>query len=175
MSGRMSGLSTAPSAAPASRATTASRLNVASTAEILYSVQDEMPDTAKLEISAARTSQPHLPDPMRSSSELETSSRVSSRFQRRLPGGRHDLIFKVAFGSHAAAARALRRSKMTIWRWRHDRLPLPKWVADVLDTLVQRKVEQAHEAQTQLRYFRQLPPRPPRRLTGCCAGYTPNR
>jgi hypothetical protein len=45
-------------------------------------------------------------------------------------------------------------------------------VADILDGLVQKRVEQAHEAQTQLRYFRQLPPRPPRPLTGYCAGYT---
>jgi len=98
-----------------------------------------------------------------------TSSRISLRFQRRLPGGRYDLVFRVAFGSDATAARSLRRSKMTIWRWRHDRSPLPTWVADVLDGLVQKKVEQAHEAQTQLRYFRQLPPKPPRPLSGCCA------
>jgi hypothetical protein len=108
---------------------------------------------------------------MPSRSELVTSSRISSRFQRRLPGGRHDLIFKVAFGSDAVAAKMLRRSRMTVWRWRHDRAALPKWVADVLDGLVQKRVEQAREAQAQLRYFRQLPPRPPRRLTGCCAGF----
>ena len=108
---------------------------------------------------------------MPSWSKPVTSSQNSSRFQRRHPEGRHDLIFKVAFGSDAAAARSLRRSKMTIWRWRHDRSPLPKWVVSVLDLLVQTRVEQAHEAQAQLRYFRQLPPKPPRRLTGCCARY----
>jgi hypothetical protein len=60
---------------------------------------------------------------------------------------------------------------MTIWRWRHDRSPLPKWVLSVLDGLIQKKVEQAHEAQAQLRDIRQLPLKPPRPLTGCCARY----
>jgi hypothetical protein len=95
---------------------------------------------------------------------------TSSRFERRLPGGRLDRIFKVVFGKDAAAARALRVSKMTVWRWRHDRSPLPQRVSDILDDLVQSKVVEAHEAQEQLRYFRSLPPRPPRTLTGCCAG-----
>jgi hypothetical protein len=94
-----------------------------------------------------------------------------SRFERRLSGGQHDLAFKVAFGSNAAAARALRVSKMTIWRWRHDRSPLPKWVLDILDDLVQSKVVEAHEAQEQLRYFRSLPPKPLGPLSGCCTGY----
>ena len=103
---------------------------------------------------------------MPSSSELVTPS----RFERRLPGGRHDLAFKVAFGGDAAAARSLRVSKMTVWRWRHDRAPLPRWVAQLLPDLVQTKVAEAHEAQTQLRYFLQEPPKPPRPLSGCCAG-----
>jgi hypothetical protein len=30
--------------------------------------------------------------------------------------------------------------------------------------------QKAHEAQAQLCYFRQLPPRPARPLSGCCAG-----
>ena len=121
--------------------------------------------------TAATMSRPHQPDKMRSCSEPVTSSRISSGFQRRVPGGRHDLIFKVAFGSNAAAARSLRRSKMTIWRWRHDRSPLPNWVTDVLEGLVQTRVEEAHAAQAQLRDFRRLPPRPPRPLSGACAGY----
>jgi hypothetical protein len=87
---------------------------------------------------------------MPSCSELVTSS----PFERRLPGGRLDRVFKVAFGSDAAAARWLRVSKMTVWRWRHDRSPLPEWVLDILDDLVQSKVVEAHEAQEQLRYFR---------------------
>jgi hypothetical protein len=122
--------------------------------------------------TAARISQLHLPDPMRSCSDPVTSPRISSRFQRRLPGGRHDLVFKVAFGSDAAAARSLRRSKMTIWRWRHDRSPVPRWVFDVLVDLVQSKVADACAARQDLNYLRQLPPKPPRRLSGCCAGYT---
>ena len=96
---------------------------------------------------------------------------TSSCFQRRLPGGRHDLVFKVAFGSDAAAARVLRVSKMTIWRWRQDRTPLPRWVGDMLPDLIQTKVAEAHEAQQNLRYFLALPPKPARPLSGCCAGY----
>jgi hypothetical protein len=103
---------------------------------------------------------------MPSCSELVTSS----PFERRLPGGRLDRLFKVAFGGYAAAAQWLRVSKMTVWRWRHDRSPLPEWVMDILDDLVQIKVEQSHAAQSELRYLRSLPPRPPRKLTGCCAG-----
>jgi len=93
-----------------------------------------------------------------------------SRFERRLPGGKLDLVFKVAFGSYAAAARALRVSKMTVWRWRHDLSEPPKWAADVLADLIQSKVAEAHQAQQQLRYFLFLPPKPERPLSGCCAG-----
>jgi hypothetical protein len=97
-----------------------------------------------------------------------------SRFRRRLPGGRHDLLFKVVFHSDAAAARSLRVSKMSIWRWRHDRAPLPDWVAVIMTDLIQIKVEEAHQAQDQLRYYRAEPPRPPRPLSGCCAGRARN-
>jgi hypothetical protein len=95
---------------------------------------------------------------------------TSSRFERRLPGGKYDLMFKVAFGSNAAAARALRVSIMAIWRWRHDRAPLPKWVADILADRIQTRVEEAHAAQSQLHDFLREPPKPPRKLSGCCAG-----
>jgi hypothetical protein len=93
-----------------------------------------------------------------------------SRFQRQLPGGKHDFLFKVVFASDPTAARFLKVSRYTVWRWRHDRSPLPQWVSEILDDLVQNKVVEAHEAQNQLRDFRSLPPRPPRKLTGCCAG-----
>jgi hypothetical protein len=59
---------------------------------------------------------------------------------------------------------------MTIWRWRHHRAPLPKWLADILADRIQTRVEEAHEAQKQLNDFRTLPPRPPRELSGYCAG-----
>ena len=95
---------------------------------------------------------------------------TSSRFARRLPGGQHDLAFRVAFNSRAAAARALRVSQMTIWRWCHDRSPLPRYVAEVLADVVQDKVVDAHAAKNHLRDFIALPPRPPRPLSGCCAG-----
>jgi hypothetical protein len=59
---------------------------------------------------------------------------------------------------------------MTIWRWRHDRAPIPAWVTKVLSNLLQDKVEEAHAAQTRLRDILALPPKPPRPLSGCCAG-----
>lgn len=93
-----------------------------------------------------------------------------SRFERRLAPGEFDQVIRVAFGTYAAAARALRVSKMTIWRWCHDRAPLPVWAADVLAEPVQHEVEQAHAAKDWLREFRARPPRPPRPLSGCCAG-----
>ena len=102
---------------------------------------------------------------------LRFGSATSSRFERRLPGGRHDLLFKVVFGSDAAAGQYFRASRMTIWRWRHDRAPLPKWVADALSDLVQISVAEAHAAQDELRYFLALPSKAPRPLSGCCAGY----
>jgi hypothetical protein len=34
----------------------------------------------------------------------------------------------------------------------------------------QSKVAEAHEAQQDFRYFLLEPPRPPRKLSGCCAG-----
>src|SRR5271155_5016018 len=101
---------------------------------------------------------------MRPRSELVTSS----RFERRIPPGRFDLLFRVTFGGDAMAARSLRVSRTQIWRWRH-RSHLPNWVADILTDLVQRKVEEAHLAQTELRYFLQEPPKPPRPLSGCCS------
>jgi Homeodomain-like domain len=79
-------------------------------------------------------------------------------------------LFKVAFGSDAKAARALGVSRMTVWRWRHDRSVLPIRVAEWLVDRVQFRVTEAHEAQNQLRDFLALPPRPPRPLSGCCAG-----
>jgi hypothetical protein len=104
---------------------------------------------------------------MRSSSGGVTPS----KFERRLPAGQHDLLFKVVFGSDAKAARALGVSTMQVWRWRHDRSPLPRHVAEQLVDRVQFRVLEAHEAQNQLRYFLELPPKPPRPLSGVCAGY----
>ena len=95
---------------------------------------------------------------------------TSSRFERRLPGGQHKLAFKVAFGSYGAAARALHVSRMTIWRWCNDLSPLPRYVAEILADVVQDRVLDAHAAKNHLRDFLELPPRPPRKLTGCCAG-----
>jgi hypothetical protein len=95
---------------------------------------------------------------------------TSSRFARRLPGGRHDLLFKVVFGGDAAAARFFRVSKMTIWRWRHDKAPLPKRVIDALPELLQQRVAETHLAQTEFKCFLREPPKPLRTLSGCCAG-----
>jgi hypothetical protein len=95
---------------------------------------------------------------------------TSSRFARRLPGGRHDLLFQVVFGSDAVASRFFRVSRMTVWRWRHDKAPLPKRVIDALPELLQQRVAEAHLAQTEFRYFLLEPPKPIRPLSGCCAG-----
>jgi hypothetical protein len=99
-----------------------------------------------------------------------SQSVAASRFERRVAPGRHDHVFKVAFGSDAAAARSLGVSKMTVWRWRHDRSPLSDSVSKILNDLLQDKVREAHEAQQEFRYYLQEPPKPPRKLSGCCAG-----
>jgi hypothetical protein len=67
--------------------------------------------------SSARSARPPLETKMRASDGTVTSS----RFERRLPGGQHKAAFKLAFGSYGAAARALHVSRMTIWRWCHDK------------------------------------------------------
>jgi hypothetical protein len=93
-----------------------------------------------------------------------------SCFERRMPDGKLDLIFKVAFGIDAAAARYLRVSRMSIWRWRHDRAPIPAWVMKVLSDRLRDKVAEAQAAQGKLQYMQALPPKPHRPLSGCCAG-----
>lgn len=113
-----------------------------------------------------RTAQPHFNRAMPSRS----GSVTSSRFERRIPGGKHDLMFSVAFGSDAAAARFFRVSRMTVWRWRHDRAALPKGVLEALPDLLQTKVAEAHAAQNELRDILSLPAKTPHPLSGCCAG-----
>jgi hypothetical protein len=44
-------------------------------------------------------------------------------------------------GSDGAAARHYRTSRMTVWRWRHNKSPLPRSISDDLAILVQKKVE----------------------------------
>jgi len=61
-------------------------------------------------------------------------------------------------------------SPMTVWRWRHDRAPLPKRVIEALPELIQERVAEAHLAQTEFGYFLREPRKPPRKLSGCCAG-----
>jgi hypothetical protein len=96
---------------------------------------------------------------------------TSTRFERRLPGGQHKLAFKVAFGTYGAAVRALHVSRTTIWRWCHDQTSLPRYVAEILDEVLQDKVGDAHAALNHVRDFLELPPKPPRPLSGVCAGY----
>jgi len=83
---------------------------------------------------------------------------TSSRFERRMPAGRHDLVFKMVFGSYAAASRFFRVSKMTIWRLCHDRGPLPEFVVRALPPLLKTKVAEAHEAQQEFNNFLTEPP-----------------
>jgi hypothetical protein len=87
-----------------------------------------------------------------------SSSVTSSRFRRRLAPGRHDLAFKVVFGSYAAAARFFGVSKMTVWRWCHDRWPLPEDVIRAMPGLLQDRVAAAHAAQAEFRNFLAEPP-----------------
>jgi hypothetical protein len=96
---------------------------------------------------------------------------TSSPFERRSSPGRHDLLFKVVFGSDGAAARHYGKTRMTVWRWRHGKSPLPDSVSDDLAGLIQKRVAEVHEAQVEHNRFRALPPRPPRKLSGCCARY----
>jgi hypothetical protein len=50
---------------------------------------------------------------------------------------------------------------MTVWRWRHDRSPLPVFILNLLPNLLQSKVAEAHEAQQAFRYFFAEPPSGP--------------
>jgi len=88
----------------------------------------------------------------------QRSAHVTLRFQRRVAPGRHDLIFKVAFGPDGRAARFFGVSRMTIWRWRNGRCPLPVFVLNALLGRLQDKVAEAHQAQQDLRYFLAEPP-----------------
>jgi hypothetical protein len=81
-----------------------------------------------------------------------------TRFERRLAPGKHHLVFKVVFGSYAAAARFFGVCKMTVWRWCHDRSPLPEEVLRALPDLLQANVAEAHQAQQDFRYFLAEPP-----------------
>jgi hypothetical protein len=118
-------------------------------------------------VGSDRKAQPPMSDPK----TPRCTSVTPSRFERRSSPGRHDLLFKVVFGSDGAAARHYRTTRMTVWRWRHGKSPLPDMVSDDLVGLIQKRVEDAHEAQVEHSRFRALPPRPQRKLSGCCARY----
>jgi hypothetical protein len=62
------------------------------------------------------------------------------------------------FGGDAAAARFFGVSKMTVWRWRHDRSPLPERVIRALPDLLQKAVAKAHEALQEFNFFISEPP-----------------
>ena len=91
-------------------------------------------------VHSARETQTHTATVMTPRSELVTSSRISPRFQRRLPGGPYDLVFEVAFDSNGVAARSLGRSRTQIWRYRRGQSPVPRWVIDVLTDRVRRAI-----------------------------------
>jgi hypothetical protein len=99
------------------------------------------------------------------------NSLTSSPFERRVPPGRLEPIFRQVFRSYGAAARYFKVAEMTIWRWCHDRSPPPEWVLDALAPLIQKKVESSHFAQDELKRFVALSGRPPRPLSGCTARY----
>jgi len=102
---------------------------------------------------------------------------TSSRFERRLPPGKLEQVFKMAFGTFGKAAVRLHVTPQTIARWARLSPPPPAWVLDALKDPIQRTVTAAHAAQFELNLLLQQPPRPPRKLSGCCARYerTPAR
>jgi hypothetical protein len=95
-----------------------------------------------------------------------------SRFKARLPDGQHAHAFKVAFGSNAAAAKILRVSRTTIHRWCHDRSPLPREAAQIVDQFLRSRLADVITAQTHTRLYLDRPLPPLRKLSGCCAGRT---
>jgi hypothetical protein len=96
---------------------------------------------------------------------------TSSRFERRLPPGKLEPVFKAAFGTFGKAAVHFGVSRQTITRWARLAPPPPRWVLDALKGPVQKKVEEAHAAQFELNLLLKQPPRPPRPLSGCTAKY----
>jgi hypothetical protein len=94
-----------------------------------------------------------------------------SRFERRAPPGRLEPIFKTAFGTFGKAAVHFEVTRQTIARWARLAPPPPGWVLDALTGHIQKKVEEAHAAQFELNLLLKQPPKPPRKLSGCCAGY----
>src|SRR5262245_2116098 len=100
-----------------------------------------------------------------------TKTVTSTRFERRLPPGRLEPVFREAFGTFGKAACRLRVTRQTIARWARLTPPPPRWVLDELKDIIQKRVEAVHFAQNELKYYMAEPPRPPRKLSGCCAGY----
>ena len=80
-------------------------------------------------------------------------------------------MFKAAFGTFGKAAVRLHVTPQTIGRWARLSPPPPSWVLDALKDPVQEKIRQDHAAQDYLNLLLQQPPRPPRKLSGCCARY----
>src|ERR1700737_3136987 len=93
-----------------------------------------------------------------------------SRLEAHVPCGEHALALRVAFNTDGAAARFFGVSRMTIWRWRHGRTPLPRGVAKTLAEIVQDKFAEAVQAKQHLPLFLERPPPPLRPLSGCCEG-----
>lgn len=97
------------------------------------------------------------------------SARVtSSRFVAHVPLADQAAVFTALFDSTADAARRLAVSRMSVWRWRHGRSPIPRWAAERLDDLARDKLAAVVATQDCLRALLDRPT-PIRRLTGCCA------
>ena len=100
-----------------------------------------------------------------------SDSVTSSRFERRLPPGKLEPVFKTAFGTFGKAAARLGVTRQTIARWARLTPPPPRWVLEALKDPIQKNVEEAHAAQFELNILLKRPPEPRRELSGCCAGY----
>jgi hypothetical protein len=94
-----------------------------------------------------------------------------SPFERRSPRGELEDAFKFAFGTFGKAARHFDVTPRTIARWARLFPFPPSHVLDVLSDRVQKKIGRGGEIRMELNLIIQRPPRPPRKLSGCCARY----
>jgi hypothetical protein len=94
-----------------------------------------------------------------------------SRFERRLPPGELEAMFKFVFGTFGKAAVHFHVSRQTIARWARLSPFPPPHVMDVLNDFFQKKMSAAGDIRNEFNLIRQRPPRPQRALSGCTAKY----
>ena len=101
-----------------------------------------------------------------------SSTVTRSCFERRLPPGKLEPMFKLAFGTFGKAAAYFHVERQTIARWSRLSPPPPRRFLDDLAERIQEKIREVHHVQTELGYYLAEPARSPRKPSGCCApGY----